>query len=125
MLPVHRQSGEPGMDSTSTLVSTNSVAGLSYVFNKDKPLFKYDNSCPNLKKFITDNFNDSELIDYDYLHRLYDRMKGTMSQVEIEEEIREDSQKTWQFLSKFVILRESTIKNKFQLFLAKRAHENI
>ena len=88
-------------------------------------MFKYDNSCPNLKKFITDNFNDSELIDYDYLHRLYDRMKGTMSQVEIEEEIREDSQKTWQFLSKFVILRESTIKNKFQLFLAKRAHENI
>ena len=120
VLGIPRNSNE-----SSVLVSSNSVVTQPYTFNKSKPLFHYDPRCNLLKQFITDNFNDSELIDYDCLHRLYDRMKGTMSKGEIEDEIREDSQKTWEFLSKFVILRESSIKNKFQIFLEKRARDNI
>ena len=80
-----------------------------YIFNKDKPILPYENDCPSLKGYITENFHDSELIDYDLLHRLYDRLQGGMTKTEICEEIREDSQKTWKFLSEFVILRESIL----------------
>jgi hypothetical protein len=50
-----------------------------YIFNKEKALFPYENNCPELKSFIEGHFKHNELIDYDNLHKLADRLVGGMS----------------------------------------------
>ena len=44
-----------------------------YEFDKSKPVISYNNEKEFLKKFIDDNFQDCELIDYDREHLLADR----------------------------------------------------
>lgn len=44
-----------------------------YEFDKSKPVITYNNEKEFLKKFIDENFQDCELIDYEREHLLADR----------------------------------------------------
>ena len=44
-----------------------------YEFDKSKPVIAYNNEKEFLKKFIDENFQDCELIDYEREHLLADR----------------------------------------------------
>ena len=60
-----------------------------------------------LKKFIQQTFRDDEMIDYDEIHKIEDRLKSGMTYAELTAEMVEDSQKVWKFLSEKVIFRDS------------------
>lgn len=65
-----------------------------------------------MKKFITENFKDLELMDFETENRLTQRALNLISQKELTQEFITDSQKIWRFLADNVILRESVLLNK-------------
>ena len=83
-----------------------------YMPDRSKPMYPFSTNCNNLKKFIQSTYMDYELIDYDELHKMDDRLTSGMTYDELTAEIAEDSQRVWKFLSEEVIFRESTNLNK-------------
>ena len=73
----------------------------------------FDGDCRELKSYISGNFHDHQLIDYDWEHKLYNRENNKMSLEEIEAELAEDTQKVWKFLAENSILRDSVLLNKY------------
>ena len=65
-----------------------------------------------MKKFITENFKDLELMDFETENRLTQRALNLISQKELTQDFITDSQKIWRFLADNVILRESVLLNK-------------
>ena len=57
------------------------------------------------------------MIDYDWEHRNYDRLINFLSNEQLTEELKAESMRLWEFLSSKVILRDSTLLNKYQLKL--------
>lgn len=55
----------------------------------------------NLKKFIDSNYRESDMIDYEYEHKLHDRQtqKIEISQKDLNREYSAESQKVWKFLA--------------------------
>ena len=65
-----------------------------------------------MKKFISENFKDLELMDFEAENRITQRALNLISQKESTQEFITDSQKIWRFLADNVILRESVLLNK-------------
>ena len=100
-------------DDLNFTTQTKKEKRVGFVYEPEKPMTPFINDCPKLKNFMTSNFSDDQLIDYDFEHRDYDRKTKGYSQKEIEEELKDESQRFWKLLTEHVIFRDSTILNKY------------
>ena len=88
-------------------------------------MFPYDANIKKLKKYIDRHFQDCELIDYDRDHVLSDRQEANFDFQTLQNEFREDGIKIWMLLAEHIILRDSTILNRYQGIIKREAIKNI
>ena len=84
---------------------------VKFVFDREKSLLPYNNNWDQLKNYITDNFTDDLLIDFEQVQRQNDMKFKVMTLAERIIEQKIDNQRLWAFLTNTVMLREAGVVN--------------